>query len=65
MIGAEKAAHWQQKYSGKYNTLKYTRLIKHQTVAGCLGTSDWLWALKVILNTLENNFGNTERLLEI
>lgn len=35
------------------------------SVAGCLGTSNRLWALKVILNTLENNFGNRKRLLEI
>lgn len=34
------------------------------SVAGCLGTSNRLWALKVILITLENNFGNRKRLLE-
>lgn len=36
MIGAEKAGRWQQKYSGKYNTLKYTHLIKHQSFKGML-----------------------------
>lgn len=34
-------------------------------VSGCLGTSSQLWALRVILNTLENNSGNRKNLLEI